>query len=97
MENKIEKKEVQPSNNDGAGVQPEAGSIVERANAAAERLEKALAMEKENLARREALYAREQLSGRSFASAPAKTKEQEQKEKLEAEVADTMKRFGFNR
>lgn len=68
----IEKQTIQRTESEnaqegtGAGNQPEATSVIESANRAAERLEAANAEAKRENDRRESLQARERLGGKSF-------------------------------
>ena len=77
-----ENKPEEPTPNTDEGSKPQTTSLINRADLAAERLEKDLRAEKENLNRREALMARDALGGRTYAgqSQPQLTEEQRKKE-----------------
>jgi len=62
-----EKKPETPTEPEDAGDIPSTTSLINKADRAAERLEKALRMERENLDKREALMVRDALGGRSEA------------------------------
>ena len=65
-----------PVESDDVGNKPSTTSLISRADLAAERLEKALRMERDNLKMREALMVRDALGGRSEAGQyPAKPAE----------------------
>jgi len=76
----------------GEGVQPKATSLVDDANTAAERLEKANERKTELLRQEEELEARKALGGRSEAGqAPVEPKEEtpkEYRERIEKEISE---------
>lgn len=75
----------------------ETSSIIDKADAVAKRMEEANKRAEELLTRQEAIAARMMLSGKSEAGMPHKTAEQIEKEKLDEEVAQSMKKFGYSR
>lgn len=91
------KQEGTPTGNIGTGSEPKATDVVDRAVAAAERLEKANTRTEELVKRQEAIAARVMLGGRTDAGAIQKTPEQITDEKIDADVAMTMKRYGIRK
>ena len=76
------RKELEALKNSDDGDKPEELSAIKRANEAAERLEKATALEKENLDRRERMVAEERLGGRTdvMGKKPTDDRTQDQKD-----------------
>lgn len=81
-----------PAGDHGEGVQPQAGTIVDNANAAAERLEAANNKQEELLDRQENMFAKQLLAG----SAEAGSKPQEKKKLTDIEVAEAVMRGELN-
>jgi hypothetical protein len=71
----------------------ETSSIIDRADAVAQRMEAANKKAEELLQRQEAIAARMMLSGRAEAGQITKTPEQAKKEEIDAKIAETLNRF----
>lgn len=82
-ETEDKKPEGEPENS-GEGDKPQTTSLINRADLAAERLEKDLRKESENLNRREALMARDALGGRTYAGQSQPQLSEEEKKKAGA-------------
>jgi len=83
-----------PKENIVDGDKPATGSIIDRADTIAKRLEEANKKTEELLGRQEAVAARMMLAGRADAGMPMKTPQQEALEKAQAEakaIADQFK------
>jgi len=85
--------------NIGTGSKPATTSLITQADLAAERLEKALKMERENLKMREALMVRDALGGRADAGGQALEKraltDKEYAEAMEKGLVNPMREDGF--
>lgn len=79
--------------NSGEGNITSTPTLIERADSAAKRMEEANKKSEELLARHESILARNMLSGRAEAGTIQKSPEQTEKEMIDKQVAETMKRF----
>lgn len=75
-----ETKNISTATNSDAGSEPKTTELIDNANTAAERLEKATAEFKKENDRREALMAKERLGGRTAMQQPEQPKEVDAKE-----------------
>ena len=82
-----------PKENITDGDKPATGSIIDRADTNAKRLEEANKKTEELLGRQEAVAARMMLAGRADAGTPMKTPQEEARDKAIAEALEIAKKF----
>lgn len=91
QEEKQKEREGETTENSNSGSEQETTPLIDEANAAAERLEKANKKQEELLRRQEILMAKQTLGGRAEAGQEAKQKEEtdsEYRKRIEKEIAE---------